>query len=78
MINRSTITKIDKGNKLATFQAKTVFAYKHGKNNSANSNCTRIYSVQGQTESAVMAAIKKESWYVQGQTDVVIKKLDWV
>lgn len=63
---------------MATFKAKTVFAYKKGKGNSTNSNTTKTYLVQGQTESAVMAAIKKETWYVEGQTEVVIKKIDWV
>lgn len=59
---------------MATFKADTIYSYKKGKGNSSGTRVHTLFTVQGQSESAVMAEIKKRHG---DQAEVIINEIKW-
>lgn len=60
---------------MATYKANTVYSYKKGGAGSAcGSHAHVTFTVQGQSESAVMAEIKKKHGQ---QAEIIIEKITW-
>lgn len=59
---------------MATFKADTVYSYKNGKGNSSGSNAHVLFTVKGQSESAVMAEIKKRHG---DKAEITIVSIKW-
>lgn len=48
---------------MATFKADTRYSYKNGKGGASGTNVHTTFTVKGQSESAVIGEINKETWY---------------
>jgi hypothetical protein len=59
---------------MATYKADTVYSYKKGNGHTCGSHAHVTFTVQGQSESAVMAEIKKKHG---DQAEIIIEKLTW-
>jgi hypothetical protein len=59
---------------MATYKADTVYSYKKGKGGACGSHAHVTFTVQGQSESAVMAELKKK---YGDQAEIIIEKITW-
>jgi hypothetical protein len=59
---------------MATFKADTIYSYKKGKGNSSGTRNNTLFTVQGKSESAVIAEIKKKHG---DQAEIIINKITW-
>ncbi|WP_200389162.1 hypothetical protein [Thiocapsa imhoffii] len=59
---------------MATYKARTIYSYKKGKGNSSGYRVHTLFTVQGKSESAVMAEIKKKHGE---QAEVIINEIKW-
>lgn len=60
---------------MASYKAKAIYSYKKGKGNSSGTRINTLFVVQGKSESAVIAAIKKKHG---DQAEIIINDLKWV
>ena len=61
---------------MATYKADTVYSYKKGKGGASGSNIHTTFVVNGQSESAVMEAIRKKHLNHPG-IEIIINKITW-
>ncbi len=59
---------------MATFKAQTVYSYKKGNGNSSGTRVNTLFTVQGKSESAVLAAIRKKHG---AQAEIIINDIKW-
>jgi len=61
---------------MATHKADTVYSYKKGRGGAVGSNVRTTFVVNGQSESAVMEAIRKKHLNHPG-IEIIINKIVW-
>lgn len=61
---------------MASFKANTVYSYKKGKGGSCGTRVGTTFTVYGQSESAVMSAIRKKHYDHPG-IEIIIHSVVW-
>jgi hypothetical protein len=68
------LVKNTRNESMATYKARTIYSYKKGKGNSSGHRVHTLFAVQGKSESAVMAEIRKKHGE---QAEVIINEIKW-
>lgn len=61
---------------MASYKAKTIYSYKKGRGGASGTKVTTLFTVRGQSDSAVMAAIKKKHHNHPG-IEIIINSIEW-